>query len=148
VLGGGRVASFGAEALRRTVELSGDGVSDPSPRRPRDAFGERTDIVSSGRSPLEVLQDDLGLFEGLTSLIGEFTEFELSLGLADDAAWVAAAGGGDDEPAFVAYELGDGLVIRSGTPQWARELEEVRLGVEVPQVTNRIWRLLSAGGGG
>jgi hypothetical protein len=96
-----------------------------------------------------VLQDDLGLFEGLTSLIGGFTEFELSLGLAPDAEHAAVAGAGDsDRPAFVAYELGDGLVVRSGTPQWTRELDEAGLGVEVPQVTNRIWRLLSSGGGG
>jgi hypothetical protein len=149
VLDGGHVASFGADALRRSVRLGEDGLSDPSPRRARDAFGERTELVSAGRSPLEVLQDDLGVFEGLTSLIGDFTEFELSLGLAPAAERAAAAGAGaGDEPAFIAYELGDGLVLRSGTPQWARELEETRLGVEVPQVTNRIWRLLSRGGSG
>jgi hypothetical protein len=149
VLDGGRVASFGADALRRSVRLGEDGLSDPSPRRARDAFGERTELVSARRSPLEVLQDDLGLFAGVTSVIGDFTEFELSLGLAPDAERAAAAGAGaGDEPAFVAYELGDGLVLRSGTPQWARELEETRLGVEVPQVTNRIWRVLSRGGGG
>jgi FlgD Ig-like domain len=149
VMDGGRMASFGADALRRSVRLGGETLSDPSPRRPRDAFGERTELASGGRSPLEVLQDDLGLFEGLTSPIGHFTEFELSLGLVPDAerAAVAAAGGGD-QPAFVAYELGDGLVVRSGTPQWARELDEARLAVEVPQVTNRIWRLLSGGGSG
>jgi FlgD Ig-like domain len=145
----GRVASFGADALRRSVRLGGETLSDPSPRRPRDAFGERTELASGGRSPLEVLQDELGLFEGLTSLIGDFTEFELSLGLAPDAERAAVAGAGaGDQPAFVAYELGDGLVVRSGTPQWARELDEGRLGVEVPQVTNRIWQLLSGRGTG
>jgi hypothetical protein len=92
-----------------------------------------------------VFQDDLGLFEGLTTFIGEFTEFELSRGLAQDAVEVAAAGRETDQPAFIAYDLGDGLVIRTGTPQWALELDEFRLSVEVPQVTNRIWRLLSGG---
>jgi FlgD Ig-like domain len=148
VMDGGRVASFGADALRRPVRLGGGTLSNPSPRQTRDAFGERTELTTTSRSPLNVLQDGLGLFEGLTTLIGEFTVFELSLGLAPDASRVAAAGRGTPEPAFVAYELGDGLVIRSGTPQWARELKETRLGVEVPQVTNRIWRLLPAGGGG
>jgi hypothetical protein len=37
------------------------------------------------------------------------------------------------------------MVIRSGTPQWARELEEDRLSEEVPAVTNRIWLLLRRG---
>ena len=82
---------------------------------------------------------------GQASVRGEFTEFELSRGLAEDATRVAAAGRETDEPAFIAYELGEGLVIRTGTPQWARELDQSRLSVEVPQVTNRIWRLLSGG---
>jgi hypothetical protein len=148
VADGGHVASFGADALRRTVKLGEDALSDPSRRREKDAFGERTDMISTGPSPLEVLQDDLALFEGLTSLIGEFTVFELSLELPPDASRVAAAGRGTGEPAFVAYDLGEGLVVRSGTPQWARELDENRLTVEVPQVTNRIWRLLPSDRGG
>jgi hypothetical protein len=36
-------------------------------------------------------------------------------------------------------------VIRSGTPQWARELNESALSDEVPAVTKRIWRLLGEG---
>ena len=59
---------------------------------------------------------------------------------------MAAAGRNAGEPAFIAYDLGKGMVIRSGSPQWAHELEAAALGVEVPQVTNRIWRLLSSGG--
>jgi FlgD Ig-like domain len=143
--GGGRVASFGADALRRTVTLGETFIHDPSRRRAEDAFGERTELLRTSPSPLNVFQDDLGLFDGLTTFIGEFTEFELSRGLARDAVEVAAAGRETDEPAFIAYDLGDGLVIRTGTPQWALELDESRLSVEVPQVTNRIWRLLSGG---
>ena len=43
----------------------------------------------------------------------------------------------------MAYRLGKGTVIRLGTPQWARELEERRLSREVPQITERIWAYLS-----
>jgi hypothetical protein len=45
----------------------------------------------------------------------------------------------------VAFARGGGMVIRSGTPQWARELEEDRLSEEVPAVTNRIWLMLRRG---
>jgi hypothetical protein len=45
----------------------------------------------------------------------------------------------------VAFGLGGGIVIRSGTPQWAGQLNESALSVEVPAVTRRIWRLLSQG---
>jgi hypothetical protein len=123
-------------------------LGDPSARRAEDAFGERTQLLRTGPAPLEVFQDDLGLFEGLTNLIGDFTVFELSRGLATDARRVAAAGRDAGEPAFIAYDLADGTVIRSGSPQWARGLEPSELGVEVPQVMNRIWRLLSSPGGG
>jgi hypothetical protein len=145
VAGGGRVASFGADAFRRTVTLGDRFLHAPSRRRPEDAFGERTELLHTSLAPLNVFQDDVGLFSGLTSFIGEFTEFELSRGLARDESRVAAAGRDTDVPAFIAYDLGDGLVIRSGTPQWARELDQSRLSVEVPQVTKRIWRLLSGG---
>jgi FlgD Ig-like domain len=145
VADGGRVASFGGDSFRRAVTLGESSLRAPSRRRPEDAFGERTELLRTTPSPLSVLQDDLGLFEGLTSFIGEFTEFELSRGLAEDTTRVAAAGRDTDEPAFIAYDLGEGLVIRTGTPQWARELDQSRLSVEVPQVTNRIWRLLSGG---
>ena len=59
--------------------------------------------------------------------------FEQSAGLPHRRARRSPRAGRDPaEPAFVAYGLGDGLVIRSGTPQWARELSESRLSVEVP----------------
>lgn len=143
---GGRVASFGADALRRDITLEDGFLRAPSGRRSEDAFGERTELVRTPPSPLRVVQDDLGVFEGLTTL-GDFSVFELSRGLPGDANRVAGAEPDTDRPAFVAYELGDGLVIRSGTPQWARELSAAASGIDVRQVTNRIWRLLSGGGG-
>ena len=45
----------------------------------------------------------------------------------------------------MAFGLGGGLVIRTGTPQWSGELEEAALSEEVPEVTNRIWELLAQG---
>ena len=146
VAGGGRLASFGSDAFRRRVTLGGSSLSDPSRRRPEDAFGERTELLHTGPAPLEVFQDDLGLFEGLTIFIGDFTVFEISRGLARDAGRVAAAGRETGDAAFIAYDLGDGIVIRSGTPQWVRELEQAQLDAEVAQVTNRIWSLLSGRG--
>jgi len=43
----------------------------------------------------------------------------------------------------VAYGLGGGLVIRTGTAQWSGQLAEAALTEEVPAVTRRIWRLLA-----
>jgi hypothetical protein len=146
VADGGRLASFGADAFRRSIGLDGDSISDPSPPRRENAFGERTALLQTGEAPLSVFEDRLGLFDGLSDLIGEFTVFERSVHLPPRSELVEAAGREVEEPAFVGYRLGGGLVLRSGTPQWARELEEERLSVEVPRVTRRIWTLLSGQG--
>jgi FlgD Ig-like domain len=144
VADGLRVASFGADALRRTVRISGDRLEDP--RRLRvNAFGESTAPLETSPAPLTVFEDGLGLFEGLDSFVGDFTRFEQTRGLPSSGRLIAAAGRDPTEPAFVAFGLGGGIVIRSGTPQWARELEESALSLEVPAVTKRIWRLLGQG---
>ena len=143
----GRLASFGADAFRRSVRLGRDFFGPAGRARPANVFGERTALQRTGAAPLGVFQDDLGLFDGLSGLIGDFTLFERSVSLPPEAGLLVAAGREADQPAFVAFRLGDGLMLRSGTPQWSRELAEARLSVEVPRVTRRIWALLSGRGG-
>ena len=140
-----RVASFGADALRRTVRLRGERLLEPSGRRRVDAFGEQSSLLRTSSAPLTVFEDGLGLFEDLDEFVGDFTVFEESGRLPGRARLIASAGRDPSRPAFVAYGLGGGVVFRSGTPQWARELEEERLSEEVPAVTSRIWRLLAQG---
>jgi hypothetical protein len=144
VADGLRVASFGADAFRRAVRVRDGRLVDPIRLRV-NAFGETTAPLKTSSAPLTVFEDGLGLFEGLDSFIGDFTEFEQSRRLPTGARPIASAGRDPNQPAFVAYGLGGGLVIRSGTAQWARQLEESALSVEVPAVTKRIWRLLAQG---
>jgi hypothetical protein len=139
-----RVASFGADAFARTVRVRDDRLVDPRKRRV-NAFGERTAPLRTSSAPLTVFEDGLGLFEGLDTFIGDFTLFEQSRGLPTGARLIASAGRDPNEPAFVAFGLGGGIVIRAGTPQWAGQLEESALSDEVPAVTRRIWRLLGQG---
>jgi hypothetical protein len=139
------VASFGADAFRRTVRIEDDRLVDPRRRRV-NAFGETTtQLEEPTPAPLTVFEDGLGIFEGLDEFIGDFTMFEQSRRLPTGARTIASAGRDPSQPAFVAFGLGGGLVIRSGTPQWARELNESALSDEVPAVTKRIWRLLGEG---
>ena len=145
VADGLRVASFGADAFRRTVRIEDDRLVDPRRRRV-NAFGETTAPLDEATpAPLTVFEDGLGIFEGLDEFIGDFTAFEQSRGLPTAARTIASAGRDPSQPAFVAFGLGGGLVIRSGTAQWARELNESALSDEVPAVTKRIWRLLGEG---
>jgi hypothetical protein len=145
VADGGRVTAFGADSFKRTVDLRGAVVSRPSPPRRENAFGERTELVHTSAAPLTVFDDALGLFEGVSGFVGEFTTFETSSGLPRSARPMSEAGRDAGRPAFVAFGLGGGIVMRAGTPQWARELNESALSLELPQVTRRIWKLLSGG---
>jgi hypothetical protein len=47
---------------------------------------------------------------------------------------------GPSKPDFVAYTLGKGLVIRTGTDQWPAALDQ---SPEVANATRRMWTLLS-----
>ncbi len=142
--GGLAVASFGRESLRRTVALDGPVLRNPSPPRPDDLFGERTSLFTADPpAPLREESDRLGLFARVDSFFGEFSVFERSDRLPPDARLLTSAVREEGEPAFVGYRLEKGIVIRPGTPQWARQLEESALGVEVPRVTRRIWSVLS-----
>jgi hypothetical protein len=145
VADGGRVAVFGADSFKRAVKLRGEVMSDASPPERANALGERTELVRTSPAPLTVFKDNEGLFEGASGFAGEFTVFENSLSLPRSARSITEAGRDPGQPAFVMFGLGGGLVVRAGTPQWARELNESALSLELPQVTKRIWDLLSGG---
>jgi hypothetical protein len=142
---GGRVAIFGADSFKRAVKVRGQEMGDASPPRRANALGERTRVVRTSAAPLTVFKDGLGLFDGVSGFVGEFTVFENSTGLPASARRITEAGRDPGQPAFIAFGLGGGIVLRAGTPQWARELEESALSLELPQVTKRIWSLLSEG---
>src|SRR5688572_8252711 len=144
---GGRLAVFGADSFKRSVKLRGDVMSEPTPPSETNALGERTRVVRTSAAPLTVFDDKLGLFEGVSGFVGEFTVFETATRLPESARRLTEAGRDPGQPAFVAFGLGGGIVLRAGTPQWARELEESALSLELPQVTKRIWSLLSEGPG-
>jgi hypothetical protein len=145
VADGGRVALFGADSFKRTVALRGEEMTDASPPRRENALGERTELVRTSAAPLTVFQDSAGLFEGVSGFVGEFSVFETSDGLPRSARRMTEAGRDPGRPAFVMFGLGGGIVLRAGTPQWARELDESALSLELPQVTKRIWNLLADG---
>ncbi len=138
--GGGRVASFGADAFRRTVQVNAARLSEPSPRQDANVFGEQTEAVSSEAAPLVVHRDTGSIFGGSDGYVGLFTRFEQQRSVVSGTETITAAGRDPDRPAFVAYRLGRGTVVRVGTPQWATAVEEDS---EVAAATRAIWNLLS-----
>lgn len=138
---GGRVASFGTDSFRRTVRRTPTRLENPSPPQATNALGERTGPVSSAAAPLVVNPGDaLGLFAGTDGFIGLFTRFEQSRDRVSGANLESSAGRDPKHPAFVAYKLGRGLVVRTGTPQWSASLSTDS---EVARVTTNLWSLLS-----
>ncbi|MEA2429182.1 MAG: hypothetical protein QOF37_2810, partial [Thermoleophilaceae bacterium] len=137
---GGRVASFGTDAFRRTVQVAAGRLSAPSPRQQTNVFGEQTAMASSAAAPLVVSSDTLNLFAGSDGYVGLFTHFEQQRALVAGARVLSAAGRDPRHPAFVAYRLGKGTVVRTGTPEWPAALASDS---EVQAITRSTWDLLS-----
>jgi hypothetical protein len=140
VEGGGRVASFGTDAFRRTVAVSSTSLADPSAPQDANVFGEETKPVSSEAAPLVVHSDGLGLFAGSDGFVGLFTRFEQQEALVGGAEDLTDAGREPGHPVVAGYKLGAGTVIRVGAPEWFAALRDDS---EVQATTGAVWRLLS-----
>jgi hypothetical protein len=154
VLDGGRVASIGADTLRRGVTLRTRQADDAGlltrPTQPTntDPFGARLAKLRTLSQPADLIQiegDDQALMTGVQSLPG-FTKLEESLPVAGERTQLTAVGeqltpeeeataqsSGKEprelRPALTAVRIGAkrGLVIRVGLPEWYDKLN-------VPQV--------------
>jgi len=153
---GGRVASFGAESLRRGVDIARDRLLRPLPSIDTDPFGTRLRPVRRlpAAEPLQPIADegDTGLLTGVETLPG-FTELEesepsdrvrVALATVDLAALDQAEAGQEPVPetypAVALSELGTGIVIRVGLPEWGAQL---RAGsVPVQQLTRNVADIL------
>lgn len=139
--GGGRVASFGTDSFRRTVGVTATALAGPSPPQETNALGEQTAPLTSAAAPLVVTPpDELGLFASTDGFVGLFTRFEQSVRKVGEPGYLANAGRDAAKPAFAAYALGDGTVVRVGTPQWSGSLATDS---EVGNVTESLWSFLS-----
>lgn len=149
---GGRVASFGADSMRRGVAIARDRLLRPLPPTDSDPFGTtfRARRSLERPQPLEPTADDpeTGLLTGVAQLPGvaalEESEpaerVRVALALVDQAAIDAAEAAGEElppsYPALALTEVGEGFVIRVGLPEWGRRLKE--RSVPVQQLTRNI----------
>ncbi|HEX8074289.1 MAG TPA: N,N-dimethylformamidase beta subunit family domain-containing protein, partial [Thermoleophilaceae bacterium] len=140
VSGGGRVASFGWDSLRRRVAVRPGSLTAPTPPARVNALGEATLPEQGPSATIAASADELGLFAGTGGVVGPFTRFDRSRGRPRRTPALTAAGRDPQHTALVAYRLGRGLVLRLGTPQWSRSLDTVP---EIAQVTRTTWALLS-----
>ena len=154
---GGRVASFGADSMRRGVAVARDRLLRPLPPEDTDPFGAtlRPQRSLDGEPPpLEPIADDAetGLLTGVAQLPGFSTLEEsepservrVALAAIDQGALDAAEAAGEElppsYPALALSELGEGIVIRVGLPQWGARLKD--RSVPVQQLTRNIADIL------
>jgi hypothetical protein len=157
VLEGGRVGSFGADSMRRGVDVARDRLLRPLPPTDTDPFGTRLrpERRMTGRpEPLQPIADegDTGLLTGVEQLPG-FTALEesvpgehvrVALAAVDPKALEEAEAAGKELPAafpaLAMTQLGEGSVIRVGLPEWGTRLKQYSLPVE--QLTRNIADIL------
>jgi N,N-dimethylformamidase beta subunit-like protein/flagellar hook capping protein FlgD len=159
---GGRVASIGIESLRRGVTLranadrSAGRLLRPTQASATDPFGTRFQEPRRTDAPatLTVIDGDPGyaLLEGFDGTLEGFNVLEESDPPESDRGRVLAALGVEtatseevpDElpeparPAVIATQLGDGVMIRVGLPEWSQRLDDR----QVAQITLNIADLL------
>ncbi len=161
---GGRLASFGADTLRRGVTIQRNANRTAGrlvrPTQPafQDPFGTRFEDLRRTSTPvtLSLIDGDpaYGLVEGFDGALVGFSVLEESGAPSGDQSTLLAALGVETateeepdvpdappeppKPVVVATELGEGLVIRVGLPEWSKRLDDR----QVAQITRNIVDLL------
>ena len=151
VVEGGRIASFGTESLRRGVNVvrndagSAGQLVRPTQPSPQDPFG--TSLIG-GDAGAGVLEGFDGALEGF-SVLEESRPPASGRGRLQAALGVETAPPEETEgvpeelpppalPALASTELGEGVMIRVGLPEWAQRLEDR----QVSQITLNIADIL------
>ena len=141
---GGRVASFGADTLRRGVAVARDRLLRPLPPTDTDPFGARCGrCAGSGRpaaAPAGRRRAGDGLLTGVEQLPG-FAALEesqpservrVALAAVDQDALDAAEAAGEQLPPSLprsrSRDVGKGIVIRVGLPEWGARLSGLGAG--------------------
>jgi N,N-dimethylformamidase beta subunit-like, C-terminal len=165
VLDGGRLAIFGTDSLRRGVTLlrneAGTAGRLVRPTQPshQDPFGTRFEDVRRTPKPVTLAliggEPGYGLLEGLDTGLSGFSVLEESeppaagRGTLLAALGVETAPAVEDQdvpeelppparPAVVATQVGKGVMIRVGLPEWSGRLQDR----QVAQVTHNVADIL------
>jgi hypothetical protein len=142
VRGGGRVATFGTDSLRRDVRITENRLLDPTTPAPQDALGFEPRRLVRERTTLTVAGDEIDLFRG--DVFGGTGVFEVGAfepmtppAGAEVLAQATTPGG---QAGILAARIGRGLAIRVGLPELPGRLSQ--RGNEAALV-ERIWELLA-----
>jgi hypothetical protein len=144
VRGGGTLATLDPSGLRRSVELRGakrptSVLSAPGPFTAENALGLTSRGAVRLDGPPQNDKDDVGLFDGTD---GRFEGYPVGWPLEDtgDGTVVASAVDAADHVVIAAVKVGDGFVVRTGLPTFARRLASDS---DTSELMDSTWRRLS-----
>ena len=136
---GGRLFSVGFDSLNRTMALGARTMSSPSARSERDLLEATLSSPVQETTALTAQTDEINLFAGTAGSLGTWDEWQATTDVGTGRLVATAIESGGDD-VFVAYRLGEGLVIRPGVRGWSAALDD---SVSPPATTTRrIWTLL------
>jgi flagellar hook assembly protein FlgD len=146
VRGGGKLASFGVDSLRRQVSISPrKRLIVPTPPASTDIFGARLRRLQGLANGTRLVEagDKIGLFEGTTGAFGPFARFQeadlspapLSSAIAEDPQ--------TGRPVIAVSRLGKGLVFRFPVPDLPAHLSARSNDPQTVALLQRTWTLLS-----
>jgi flagellar hook assembly protein FlgD len=137
---GGRVVSFGIDALQRTVTLGGGAANDPSGPRSIDFLLARPEgIEATGGSLLLVQRNHQGLFSAGAQELTGFRRFQTFGPVQAPARLLTSVGISAQSPAVIGYKLGRGAVVDVGLPGFGTAVAH---NVTAQDLLARAWRLL------
>jgi flagellar hook assembly protein FlgD len=147
VRGGGRVASFGVDSLRRQVSLTGRGrMVDPTPPATTDVFGVRLRRLVRLPKPTNLVEasDNIDFFGGTPGAFGPFSVVqETELTAAEAEASAVTENPQTGRPVIAAQREGKGLVLRFGAPELPSHLGARANDPNTVALLDRTWTLLS-----
>jgi hypothetical protein len=141
-----RVLSLGLDSLRRSVAISGSGLtgqaSSPTEPAVADALGATTGpFVARTPGVILSLTDGAGIFTGTSNAFPDFTAYEPITGTVPPAGKIAsAAGPGAGAVAIAGFPYGAGLVVEVGVQHFGSLLGS---SVDAQELVRGLWTLLS-----
>ncbi|MGX6448126.1 FlgD immunoglobulin-like domain containing protein [Patulibacter sp. S7RM1-6] len=136
---GGILAELDPTGLRRSVELRDGLLREPGPFEATDALGVRSRGAVRLDGPPQNDRDDIGLFDGTDGRFDGYPVGWPAEGVEGGRA-VATAVDRRDRVTIAAYKIGDGFLLRTGLPTFARRLAS---DADTSDLMESAWRRLS-----
>jgi N,N-dimethylformamidase beta subunit-like protein len=145
VRGGGTLASFGLDSLRRQVRVTQRGrLIDPTPPAPTDLFGGRVGAFTRAPAPVTLTEavDRIELFAGTDGAFPGWRSLEPLAAPGDQARLVSSAVTEAGRAPISGVRFGRGLVLRFGVPEMPTRLTQDETDPTTALMA-RTWTLLS-----